>query len=468
MSEIKVNKLSSRTGNAVTLGTSGDTLTVPSGVTITSAGTVSGGFKDIQWQTVITADGSTSTTAEAGRGYFIDTSSAAHTITLPASPTLGDTVAISDIAGNFNTYNCTVGRNSEKINGSASDVTLLDDDTQRTFVYSGSTYGWQDVNADNQLPTYINATGGTVSTTGDYKIHTFNSSSNFVVSCAGNQGSKASYLVVAGGGGGGGDAGGGGGAGGYREGKDTDETFTASPLATSHLVLSAQTYPVTVGAGGTAGTAPNSPGHPGPVANGGAGSNSVFSTITSAGGGYGGKLVTNGGSGGSGGGVGVDNATGPGGAGGTQLSGGSGNTPPVSPSQGNEGGNNFVPRLGDAQGSGGGGALGAGGYSVFPSQPQFPSSGPNRGVGGQDATTSITASPVAYAGGGAGGEGGNAPAPVGTSTGSPGGTGGISTPGNDGSDGTTNRGGGGGGGAGGNKGGGQGGSGVVIIRYKYQ
>ena len=52
MSEVKVNKVSSRTGNAVTLGNSGDTLTVPSGVTITSAGTVSGGFKDIQWQSV--------------------------------------------------------------------------------------------------------------------------------------------------------------------------------------------------------------------------------------------------------------------------------------------------------------------------------------------------------------------------------------------------------------------------------
>jgi hypothetical protein len=77
MSEVKVNKVSSRTGNAVTLGNSGDTLTVPSGVTITSAGTVSGGFKDIQWQSVITADGSTTTTAEAGKGYIINTSSAA-------------------------------------------------------------------------------------------------------------------------------------------------------------------------------------------------------------------------------------------------------------------------------------------------------------------------------------------------------------------------------------------------------
>ena len=71
MSEIKVNKLSSRTGNAVTLGTSGDTLTIPAGVTLTNSGTATGfgSDSDISWQSVVTSN----TTMVAGRGYFVNT-----------------------------------------------------------------------------------------------------------------------------------------------------------------------------------------------------------------------------------------------------------------------------------------------------------------------------------------------------------------------------------------------------------
>lgn len=83
------------------------------------------------------------------------------------------------------------------------------------------------------------------------------------------------YLVVAGGGSGastpGGDGAGGGGAGGYRT--------SYSCACNSCLSLTLGTHPVTVGAGGAAKTAPNC---------GGDGTNSVFSTITSCGGGGGG------------------------------------------------------------------------------------------------------------------------------------------------------------------------------------
>ena len=73
MSEIKVNKLSSRTGNAVTLGTSGDTFTIPAGVTLTNSGTATGfgSDTDISWQTVKTSD----FTAVSGEGYFVNTTS---------------------------------------------------------------------------------------------------------------------------------------------------------------------------------------------------------------------------------------------------------------------------------------------------------------------------------------------------------------------------------------------------------
>ena len=91
------------------------------------------------WQAVITADPSTAT---AGNGYFCDTSSAAFTVTLPASPSLGDEVTLVDYAGTFDSNNLTVGRNSEKIQGTAADLTVAVENAGLTLVYSGSTYGW--------------------------------------------------------------------------------------------------------------------------------------------------------------------------------------------------------------------------------------------------------------------------------------------------------------------------------------
>ena len=70
----------------------------------------------------------------------------------------------------------------------------------------------------HQLP-FMTATGGTISTDGDYKVHVFNSSSNFVVSAVGSDGSygnRVNILCIGGGGGGGSRHwGAGGGAGGW-------------------------------------------------------------------------------------------------------------------------------------------------------------------------------------------------------------------------------------------------------------
>ena len=104
MSEIKVNKISPRTAcGTTTLGDSGDTFTIPSGVSITNQGTASGfgSTGEVSWNTTkITADPGP---AVNGVGYFADTTSAAFNLTLPASPSAGNVVAVNDYAGNFGT-----------------------------------------------------------------------------------------------------------------------------------------------------------------------------------------------------------------------------------------------------------------------------------------------------------------------------------------------------------------------------
>ena len=175
--------------------------------------------KFVQWQSVIIADGSTATNATAGQGYFIDTTSNTHTINLPSSPSIGDSVAIKDYAGTFATNNLTIGRNGKNIQGVANDSLISSARASVILVYVDSTRGWvysKESNVADLVPTFTTATGGTVATSGDYKIHTFTGDGCFVVSTVGNPvggGETVSYLVVAGGGG---ANGGGGGAGGFR------------------------------------------------------------------------------------------------------------------------------------------------------------------------------------------------------------------------------------------------------------
>jgi hypothetical protein len=91
------------------------------------------------WQAVITA---ATKTAVAGEGYFIDTTSNACTVTLPAG-TLGDEVTCVDYAGTFDTNNLTVTPNgSEKIQGTAASLTVSVERAGLTLAYSGSSQGW--------------------------------------------------------------------------------------------------------------------------------------------------------------------------------------------------------------------------------------------------------------------------------------------------------------------------------------
>ena len=322
MSKIEVNTIEPQCGTPLTLGASGDTIALASGASQTGFGRTG----TVNWQTTAKTG---NFTAVNGEGYFVDTSSGAITMTMP-SVSACSKVSIQDYNKTFDSNAFTVSPASgQKINGGTADGNLLisTEGQGLTFVYVDGTVGWKTVH-ENEFTqggsNFINATGGTETTSGDDKIHTFTGPGTFTVNsvalCAANN--EVSYVVVAGGGGAGtgsnvsGQTGGaGGGAGGFRESKSPVTPYTASPLdgrpsAPNRVTVTATAFPITVGSGGAGGcqTGPFTSGFQGTV-----GSNSIFSTITSAGGGKGGaggpSPGGDGGNGGSGGGG--DGADGP-------------------------------------------------------------------------------------------------------------------------------------------------------------
>jgi hypothetical protein len=251
----------------------------------------------LEWQsTIVTIS---TLTAVANKGYWIDTTSNACTITLPASASVGDQIIFSDYARTWGTNAITINQNSLNFQGVTSPNPEYNTSGQSvSIVYSGATKGWipisdDDVTDESIIPLEI------------------------------------SYLVVAGGGSGGAANAGGGGAGGY---------LTNYGVSTITL-QEGEVYTITVGAGGASVSNP-----PGVIGN--SGSNSELSgtgiaTITAIGGGYGGRS-SQGGSGGSGGGNSYN----------ITSSGGSGTV-----GQGNDGGSGSP--VGPEYGGGGGGGAGA-------------------------------------------------------------------------------------------------------------
>ena len=365
-------------------GTANQVLTT-NGSGVLSFATVGG----TAWQSVQT----TGFTAVAGRGYPCNTTSSAFTVTLPSSATAGDTIVLVDYAGTFATNKITLGANGLKIEGGTSDKMLTTNREAVTLTYIDSTQGWVSSSGVNE---------GSVSLSPvPYSID---------------------FLVIAGGGGGGGsDHAGGGGAGGYR---------TSTQSVNVGTVIT-----VTVGDGGAGGAigAKGSNGSDSSI------SGSGLTTITSSGGGaaatQNSSTANAGGSGGGG-----NSASSP-------LTGGAGNTPSTSPSQGNNGGTGAASTPNYGAG-GGGGATGTGNNGT----------GSNGGAGGAGTASSITGSSVTYAGGGGG-------ACIAPGTAGAGGTGGGGAGGNGaGTSGTANTGGGGGGSERSPKSaGGNGGKGVVIL-----
>jgi len=356
------NNIINENANTITIGASGDTITIPAGATISNLGT-STGFASISWQSSIVT-GATHT-ASAGQGLWLDTSSNGITLTLPASPSVGDQVIFTDYARSWGTNAVTLNLNSEKFQGNTTPVPVYDTTGESVdIVYSGSTKGW--------IP-----------------------NSDGAVALETPQSYDLDFLVVAGGGASSRGNVGGGGAGGYR---------TASETGISAGV----TITVNVGDGGTYA---NPQGSSGSVSNF---SGTGLTTIESAGGGAGGYGGTAGTAGGSGGGAGYDGSA------------GAGNTPATTPSQGNNGGGGQTAS--PYRGGGGGGASqqgesgpggGRGGDGT-----QSTITGPaTYYAGGGGASVEHTAG-VSTGGQGGGGTGGNASSQAAAGTANTGGGGG--------------------------------------------
>jgi len=329
----------------------------------------------ISWQTT---PKTANFTAVASEGYFVNTTSAAVTVTLPSSPSAGDEVSIVDYAGTADTNNITI-TSSDNINGSSNDVVINYERGGVSIVYVDATQGWIAYNAANESDSAL-------------ALPSF----------------ALDYLIVAGGGSGGmaHTGGGGGGAGGLL----TNYSGTA-------LILNVDTdYSVTVGAGGA-----SVPGNQSDTT-GNNGTNSIFSSITTTGGGGGaawnaGGVANDGGSGGGGeypgsagsgttgqgndGGSGANlQQYGAGGGGGAGTVGSNGTT-----TQGGNGGGglqvNIIGGTGNYYAGGGGGGT----YNSGP--------GGNGGVGGGGAagTAAVGTAGTPNTGGGGGGNGNNLVSP---------------------------------------------------------
>ena len=380
MSKIEVDQVDPQSGTTLTLGTSGDTVTIPSGVTIANNGTATGfgGNGAANWQTTV----KTSTfTAVAGEGYFCNTTAGAFTVNLPAG-SAGAVVAVKDYADTFDTQNLTISPNgSDKIGGTAADVTLIEEGIAITLVFIDSTRGW--LVTDSGLQSEASATY------------------------------PASFLVIAGGGGGGFDRGGGGGAGGYRSSFSSESSGGGASAETAASLTPGTVYTITVGDGGAGST---SAGAKGTSGNDSSISGSGLTTITSSGGGGGGTGqpgLREGLAGGSGGGAGYNSPSSPSGGSGTANQGFAGADYPGGVTAGGGGGASETGQTfsgGDGVAStitgssvtrGGGG----GGHNGSSSAPPGGSGG--GGNGGQDGGSNSTAGTANTGGGGGGGQGGS-------------------------------------------------------------
>ena len=183
----------SQSGTTITLGASGDTITLAGGASQTGFGRTG----TVDWQT---ASIKTATfTAVNGQGFFANTGSGVFNMNLPAG-SAGDIVAVADYTNSFQTNALTMVPNgTDKIGGVNANATLSTKGFSGTFVFVDSTEGWKLINdgtsATEGAVLYMTATGGTVTEDGDYNVHTFTASSNFIVSSVGSDATYGNKVV---------------------------------------------------------------------------------------------------------------------------------------------------------------------------------------------------------------------------------------------------------------------------------
>ena len=82
-------------------------------------------------------------TAAVHDRVFANTSGGAWTLTLPASPTIGQWVQVNDVSGSWGTNSLTIARNSSTMMGGTTDLVANVSNSSFYLVYSDATYGWR-------------------------------------------------------------------------------------------------------------------------------------------------------------------------------------------------------------------------------------------------------------------------------------------------------------------------------------
>src|SRR5210317_1899357 len=178
-----------------------------SSITVNGSSVSLGGaatLKHIDWQALTVADGSTTLNAEAGKGYFLDTNAGIIEVFLPSAPARGDKVILADYSGTFATNQIIINTGGELLDSTAgNDFKVTTNNSIVELVYVDSAKGWlvklnqaagttpsgatsviatfgSIYNSDN-VAQFTEATGGTITTSGDFKIHSFTGDGCFVV-----------------------------------------------------------------------------------------------------------------------------------------------------------------------------------------------------------------------------------------------------------------------------------------------